>query len=350
MTLTPGSTGALEAGAGAALGADAGGGTEAAGGAALTGGGTTGVGTGGGGGSATGSAEALSGGAAGFAGGAELSAADALSAGEGRFFFERWAAASTPKSATKTSKATATERAWLRALREAPSTRLRDTGATFGRAYPGSKRKTGEDTAKGRIPMSVDSDFLEDPVELFLAWYGEAVASGQPLPEAMTLSTATLDGRPSARMVLFKGMSQGGLTFHTNYESRKALELESNPRAAVVFYWPLIGRQVRLEGGVERLPEDESDAYFRTRDRSSQLGAWASPQSRPIASRAELDERLGELERRYENQQILRPPFWGGYRLIPERFEFWIGREHRLHDRVEYQRDGAVWRRTRLAP
>jgi pyridoxamine 5'-phosphate oxidase len=198
--------------------------------------------------------------------------------------------------------------------------------------------------------MSVDSDFPENPVDLLLAWYRDAAASGQPLPEAMALSTATPDAKPSVRFVLFKGMSQGGLAFYTNYESRKAIELEANPRAASVFYWSQLSRQVRVEGYVERVSETESDAYFVTRDRSSQLGAWASPQSQAIESRAELDARVLELERQYAERPIPRPPFWGGYRLVPERFEFWIGREHRLHDRFEYAREGAVWRVTRLAP
>jgi pyridoxamine 5'-phosphate oxidase len=189
-----------------------------------------------------------------------------------------------------------------------------------------------------------------DPLGILAAWYRDAVDSGQAMPDAVALATSSPDGRPSARMVLYKGMSAGAPVFFTNYESRKAQELEDNPRAAMLFYWSSLTRQVRVEGRVERLAPAESDAYFATRGRESQLGAWASPQSRLIGDRAELDRRFAELEREHAGKAIPRPPFWGGYRLIPESIEFWIGRQHRLHDRYRYTRAGGGWTFERLAP
>lgn len=189
-----------------------------------------------------------------------------------------------------------------------------------------------------------------DPIATFVEWHAEAVAVETPFADAMTLATATPDGRPSARMVLYKGVDRGGICFFTNHQSRKAHELECNPRAALVFFWAPLNRQVRIEGRVERLGAAESDAYFRTRARESQIGAWASPQSHPIADRQELDDRCGELEREYAGRAVPRPEFWGGYRLVPESVEFWVGQEHRLHDRHLYERDGVGWRVTRLAP
>jgi pyridoxamine 5'-phosphate oxidase len=199
--------------------------------------------------------------------------------------------------------------------------------------------------------VSVQEEALgADPLEVLAAWYRDAVQSGAAMPDAVALATATLSGRPSARMVLYKGMSAGALVFFTNYASRKARELDANPRAALLFYWSTLTRQVRVEGRVERLEASESDAYFGTRGRESQLGAWASPQSRSIESRAELDDRYAELESEYLGREIPRPPFWGGYRLIPDAIEFWIGREHRLHDRYLYTEDAGGWRIERLAP
>jgi pyridoxamine 5'-phosphate oxidase len=198
--------------------------------------------------------------------------------------------------------------------------------------------------------VTVEPALGADPLEVLAAWYSDAVDSGQPMPDAVALATSSPDGRPSARMVLYKGMSGGAPVFFTNYESRKARELQDNPRAAMLFYWSSLTRQVRVEGRIERLAPAESDAYFATRGRESQLGAWASPQSQPIGHRAELDRRFAELEREHAGKVIPRPSFWGGYRLIPESIEFWIGREHRLHDRCRYTRADGDWCFERLAP
>jgi pyridoxamine 5'-phosphate oxidase len=185
---------------------------------------------------------------------------------------------------------------------------------------------------------------LEDPLAQFQLWYREAEAAN-PAPEAAALATATPDGRPSVRMVLVKRVDELGFGFHTNLESRKGLELAANPRAALLFHWrggP--GRQVRVEGGVERVPGAEAEEYFRTRPHGSRLAAWASPQSRPIADRAELERRYREAEERFAGGEIPLPPHWGGFRLVADAYEF------RLHDRVRYERDGEGWRATRLAP
>jgi pyridoxamine 5'-phosphate oxidase len=190
----------------------------------------------------------------------------------------------------------------------------------------------------------------EDPISTLLAWMSEAEAAGEPLPEAMTLATATKDGVPSARMVLLRGASDGDLRFFTCYESRKAGELEGNPRAALVFHWKSLTRQVRVEGRVERLSPEESDAYFATRPRGSQLSATISPQSRPIASLAELEHARDELDLRLAGKPVPRPANWGGYKIVPHTVELWIGGDHRLHDRFRYERHGAVWTMQRLAP
>jgi pyridoxamine 5'-phosphate oxidase len=198
--------------------------------------------------------------------------------------------------------------------------------------------------------VSVDTSLGPDPFAIFLAWYDEAVKSGAPLPDSMALATADAGGRPSVRVVLYKGITGGGVRFFTNYESRKGRDLRDNARGALAFYWATLHRQVRMEGAVSRLATEESDEYFATRPRESQIGAWASPQSEPLASYAELDERVRAIEARFSGRAVERPPFWGGYRLVPERFEFWIGREHRLHDRFAYDRDGTGWLAMRLAP
>jgi len=189
-----------------------------------------------------------------------------------------------------------------------------------------------------------------DPIEQFRGWFEEALAAELHEPNAMTLATATPGGSPSARMVLLKGFDERGFVFYTNYEGRKAEELEANPRAALVLYWGELRRQVRVEGGVSRLPDAESDAYFAGRPRGSQLGAWASEQSRPVSDRGVLEQRLRELEANYEGHDVPRPPFWGGYRVEPETIEFWQGRENRLHDRLVYRRSDGQWRRERLQP
>lgn len=190
-----------------------------------------------------------------------------------------------------------------------------------------------------------------DPLQLFQRWLDEAKATGMHLPEAVTLATAASDGKPSARMVLLKGADERGFVFFTNYQSRKARELDSNAQAALVFYWPQLERQVRVEGKVERTSAAESDAYFKTRPRESKIGAVASPQSEVIASRAALQTKADELEKLYDGRDVDRPAHWGGYRLRPERIEFWKGRPGRLHDRISYERqDDGSWTIKRLAP
>jgi pyridoxamine 5'-phosphate oxidase len=192
-------------------------------------------------------------------------------------------------------------------------------------------------------------DVDEDPFVQFARWFDEAVAAGLPQANAMTLATVAADGRPSARIVLLKGVDDRGLSFFTNYQSRKARELDFEPRAALLFYWAELERQVRIEGAVEKTPESESDAYFATRPHGSQVGAWASPQSEVIADRAWLEARIAETEARFA-AEVSRPPHWGGYRLSPTVFEFWQGRPSRLHDRIVYRRDGSRWSLARLAP
>jgi pyridoxamine 5'-phosphate oxidase len=189
-----------------------------------------------------------------------------------------------------------------------------------------------------------------DPLTIFVDWQRAAAERGQTMPDAFALATATPDGRPSVRIVLFKGVMDGALRFVTNFESRKGDELAKNPHAAVVFYWPILDRQVRMEGRVERASAAESDQYFATRDRASQLGAWASTQSRPIGSRAELDDALEQATLRFAGRAVERPPHWGVLHLVPERIELWVSGPHRLHDRFDYERVGASWRIRRLAP
>jgi pyridoxamine 5'-phosphate oxidase len=192
-----------------------------------------------------------------------------------------------------------------------------------------------------------------DPTEQFRKWFEEAVAANLYEPNAMTLATSTPDGRPSARVVLLKGFDERGFVFYTNYEGRKARELEKNPNCALVFYWGELERQVRVEGRAGRVSKGESDVYYGSRPRGSQLGAWASAQSRPAPDREALEERLRGLEAEYEGRrEVPRPPFWGGYRIVPEEMEFWQGRENRLHDRLLYRRreSGGGWRIERLQP
>jgi pyridoxamine 5'-phosphate oxidase len=190
----------------------------------------------------------------------------------------------------------------------------------------------------------------DDPIERFQEWFREAEQAGIEVPEAMTLATAGADGAPSARMLLLKGADDEGFVFYSGYVSRKAGELEQNPRAALVFYWRPLGKQVRVEGRVERVSDDESAAYFATRPRGSQLAAWASQQSQPLESREELERRYAELEREYDGRQVPRPPHWGGFRLRPDAIEFWEHRENRLHDRVCYTRAREGWTAELLSP
>ena len=178
----------------------------------------------------------------------------------------------------------------------------------------------------------------------------ERARSHQVDTAPVTLATADARGRPSARMVLLRGADERGFVFHTNYDSRKGRELEANPHAALCFYWPTLDEQIRIEGTVERLPAEESDAYFLSRPRGSQLGAWASDQSALLSTREALEERYRATETRFEGTPVHRPPFWGGFRLVPSSIEFWYGRPDRLHDRLLYTRDGSGWRIERLYP
>jgi pyridoxamine 5'-phosphate oxidase len=199
-------------------------------------------------------------------------------------------------------------------------------------------------------PLGED-DLDPDPLVLFRRWFEAVTAAGTLEPEAVALATATLDGRPSARMVLAKGVDQRGFAFYTNYGSRKGEELEANPRAALLFHWPALGRQVRVEGSVERLPREESERYARNRSRDSQVSALASPQSRPVPSREWLEDRVAELAREHEGRDLPVRDDWGGYRLIPNAWEFWQHRPNRLHDRFRYLPDpGGGWRIERLGP
>jgi pyridoxamine 5'-phosphate oxidase len=189
-----------------------------------------------------------------------------------------------------------------------------------------------------------------DPIKQFQIWFNDAIAAQLPMPDAMTLATATPDGKPSARMVLLKQVDHDGFVFYTNYHSAKASQLDANHYAALVFYWAQLDRQVRVEGSVTRTSPEESRDYFRTRPRESQIGAWASEQSETIAGREVLEQRSLELETQYCDREIDCPEHWGGYRVKPERIEFWKSRIGRLHDRILYQRTADSWTISRLAP
>jgi pyridoxamine 5'-phosphate oxidase len=194
------------------------------------------------------------------------------------------------------------------------------------------------------------ADLASDPLEQFRSWFAEAAETVE-VPEAMALATATSEGAPSVRMVLLKGFDERGLVFYSHRTSRKGRELEANPQAALLFHWSPLGRQVRVEGRVEDVPDEESDAYFATRPRDAQLGALASRQSAPLESRAALDERLAELARDLGGGPVTRPPTWGGFRLVPAAWEFWQHRASRLHDRFRYELEpSGEWRIERLFP
>jgi pyridoxamine 5'-phosphate oxidase len=195
-----------------------------------------------------------------------------------------------------------------------------------------------------------EDEVAADPIEQFQRWFAEVVEAGLHEPEAVVLATVDGSGRPSSRYVLCKRVDQRGFTFFTNYTSRKGQELESTGVASLLFPWHWLGRQVRVDGTVERVPAEESDAYFDTRERGSQVGAWASEQSAVIADRAELERRVAEVEARFTGTAVPRPPHWGGYRVVPDAVELWQGRPNRLHDRLRYRRTASGWRLDRLSP
>jgi pyridoxamine 5'-phosphate oxidase len=195
----------------------------------------------------------------------------------------------------------------------------------------------------------VEKDAAADPFKQFDRWFHDALQAELPLPNAMTLATATAAGRPSARAVLLKGVDAGGFVFYTNYASRKARELAANPHAALVFVWTELERQVRIEGAIEKVSAEESDEYFASRPLGSRLGAWASPQSMVLPGRVALAAKVAAIVLRY-GKHPPRPPHWGGYRVLPEAIEFWQGRRSRLHDRLLYTREAGGWNIVRLAP
>lgn len=190
-----------------------------------------------------------------------------------------------------------------------------------------------------------------DPIAQLQTWIDAAYATPEVIEaNAMCIATVDEDGQPSARMVLLRGLDQRGLVFYTSYDSRKGLDLRANPKIAATFYWAPLHRQVRIEGSVTKLSDDESDEYFASRPRGHQLGAWASEQSEPVESRATLEERMEHFEQRFEGEEVPRPHSWGGYVISPTRFEFWQGRDNRVHDRIEYARSARAWSLRRLQP
>jgi len=194
------------------------------------------------------------------------------------------------------------------------------------------------------------TDVLPDPMAQFQRWFDAALGAGVPEPNAMHLSTVNADGRPDGRIVLIKAVSDAGFVFYTNYESRKGQELLGQPFAALTFFWPELERQIRIGGRVEKVSDAESDSYFMSRPRGSQIGAWVSHQSRIIADRDVLETRQRDLEAQFADQPVPRPPYWGGFRLVPDSLEFWQGRPSRLHDRIRYRKEENSWAIERLSP
>jgi pyridoxamine 5'-phosphate oxidase len=196
-----------------------------------------------------------------------------------------------------------------------------------------------------------ERDIIHDPILFFGRWFEEAIKAEVTEPNAMTLATASASGAPSARMVLLKGFDHDGFVFYTNLESRKGAELQSNPRAALLFWWAELERQIRIEGDVQPVAEQEALSYFQSRPRDSQLGAWASPQSKRIPDRSFVASQMEQISTRFQSMDVLPlPPNWGGYRIAPKVFEFWQGRESRLHDRIRFDAENNQWRISRLAP
>jgi pyridoxamine 5'-phosphate oxidase len=228
------------------------------------------------------------------------------------------------------------ETAWIRLQKKSKESRMNLDLAAMRQEY----------AARGLD----EADLQGDPIEQFQRWVEEARRAQLFEPNAMTLATVGPDGQPSARMVLLKGVDRRGLAFFTNLESRKSRELAGNPKAALLFWWGPLQRQVRLEGRIERVEDAEADAYFATRPRGSQIGAWASQQSSAVESRAALDAAEQRIRERFEGGEVPRPDFWGGFRLVPETIEFWQGRINRLHDRLRYTRQAERWQIERLAP
>jgi pyridoxamine 5'-phosphate oxidase len=217
-----------------------------------------------------------------------------------------------------------------------------------GRAIPVSFQSSRTDYGETQL---LESDVQRDPIAQLRLWIDEAYRHPQiQEANAMCVATVDRDGQPSARIVLLRGLDNRGLSFFTSYFSRKARQIEANPRAAATFYWAPLHRQVRIEGTIAKLSDDESDAYFASRPRAHQLSAWASEQSEPIEDRAVLEDRMHHFAMRFEGEEVPRPHSWGGYLIAPVRFEFWQGRQNRLHDRLEYVRDASAWRLRRLQP